>query len=266
MLDRASWWHHAEALELGQKRRVPHDCGDGRTLIVSRNHDGYHAWCFRCNDGGGAPPPVESLHERLQRIRLQRAADLSIGGSFELPSPMVRDVAEWPESARLWPYKAGLGRAEIGRLGMYYHPPSDRIVVPVYEAGVPVFYQARAYDKNRKPKYIGPTPRPPRLMPRWGSAVSPTLTEDLLSAIKIGAVAEGIALLGTKVSDHIMALLIKRGSPVNVWTDPDEAGRVAAGKIMKQLRAYGVEARDILSARDPKLHTREEIKEILCRQ
>jgi DNA primase len=85
----------------------------------------------------------------------------------------------------------------------------------------------------------------------------------MLSAMKIGDVAEGWAVLGTKVSDHMLATLLSRGGKVNVWLDPDRAGLNAAGKIIKQLRGYGVTVRQISSARDPKLHTRQEIKEKL---
>lgn len=263
MLSKQSWWPQAEQLEVGQKRRVPHDCGEGSTLIVSRSADGYRAWCFRCNDGDSASPPVESLSDKVARISAQRAGDAALPFSG-LPLPVVSAVSAWPAAAALWLYRAGLGRDDIGRLGAYYHPPSDRVVLPVLEAGVPVFYQARAYQKGRMPKYLGPTPRPPRLLARWGSAVSPTLTEDMLSAMKIGTVAEGWAVMGTKVSDHMIAMLLKRKTPVNVWLDPDAAGRKGAAKIIKQLRAYGLEVRDILSQRDPKLHTRDEIKELLA--
>jgi hypothetical protein len=263
MLELQSWWPHAQALEMGQKKRAAHGCGEGRTLIVNRDDGGYHAWCYRCNDKGWEPAPQESLAEKLERLRRLRAGDLAVSAAptGELPMPQVRDVPEWPDGAKLWLYKAGLGREEIGSLGVYYHPPSDRVVVPVLDGGVPVFYQARAYQKGRAPKYLGPTPRPPKLLPRWGSFVVPTLTEDMLSAIKIGTVAEGIALLGTRISDHTLAYLLKRGTRVNVWTDPDPAGRKAARTIGNQLRAYGIEVRDILSPRDPKLHTRAEILE-----
>jgi DNA primase len=96
---------------------------------------------------------------------------------------------------------------------------------------------------------------------RWGSFVVPTLTEDMLSAIKIGTVAEGWAVGGTKASDHLIAELLRRKARVNVWLDPDGPGRVGASKLCKQLRSYGLEVRDIVSQRDPKLHTRDEIME-----
>lgn len=267
MLSRASWWPQAEGMKEGQRKRVNHDCGEGRTLQLSRSQDGWRAWCHRCGEGAGEKPPSPSLAELIERAaRLQRGdASIAQCNATTLPMPQVRDVSDWPNGASLWCFKAGLSRADIGRLGIYYHVPSDRVVVPVLDGlGGSLFYQARAYQKGRMPKYLGPSPRPPRLLARWGSSISPTLTEDMLSAIKIGTVAEGLCLFGTHISDHIIAYLLKRGGVVNVWTDPDPAGRRAAAKIGKQLRAYGLTVRDILSTRDPKLHTRDEIKELLC--
>lgn len=236
--------------------------------MISRSADGYRAYCFRCNDGGHQPPPQESVAQRIERLARMREGDRTLGGPVgdgvgTLPMPRVLEVADWPAAGRLWLYKAGLSKADIGRLGIYYHPPSDRVVVPVYEAGVPVFYQARAYQPGRFPKYLGPTPRPAKLLPVFGSSSSPTLTEDLLSAIKVGLVGEGLAVLGTVVSPHIIAWLMRGKRPVNVWLDPDPAGQRGAAKIIKQLRAYGLTTHNIVSAKDPKLHTRDEIKEIL---
>lgn len=86
----------------------------------------------------------------------------------------------------------------------------------------------------------------------------------MLSAMKVGDVGEGWAILGTSVSDHMISEIMRRGNRVNLWTDPDAAGRKAAAKYGRQLRGFGVEVRNILSERDPKRHTRAEIAEYLC--
>jgi hypothetical protein len=163
--------------------------------------------------------------------------------------------------ARVWLYRAGLGDADIGRLGFYYHPLSDRVVLP---GGDPAlgYYQARAYQKGRMPKYIGPTPKPAKLLVRFGEALVPTLTEDILSAAKIGLVSEGWAVLGTSVSSHMVAALMKRGR-CNVALDPDAAGRRGAAKIVKQLRAYGITVRNVEFQKDPKLMPRESLRRVL---
>lgn len=238
-------------------------------MLVSRDDSGYRAWCFRCNDGGSALPPQESLTEKLARIKRQSEVDAAIMRP-ELPEPRVYALDDWPMNAKLWLYKAGLSRDLIGKLGAYYHPDTDRVVLPIYERGEPVFWQARAQD-GRQPKYLAPSADRSLVIPRYGKAESVTLTEDILSAYKVGLVGEGWSLMGTRVSNHLLSLLLLRGAPVNVWLDNDlpplhsvNRGQVAASKIHKQLRACGLRTRNIISPRDPKLMHRDEIKELLC--
>lgn len=100
-------------------------------------------------------------------------------------------------------------------------------------------------------------------MLRWGDSDTPTLCEDALSAYKVGKVGEGWAVLGTKVPSVMIAELLRRGCRVNVWLDPDAAGQKAAQRYLKQLRAYGLTVRNIVSLHDPKKHHLTEIKEYL---
>ena len=262
MLSPASWEPQARLLPMNGKARVDHDCGPGRTLTVRSDDRGLHAFCFRCNDHGWLPPAPVPLSVRLERLREASAIDGKLMASVELPGPAVRDWDEWPVKARLWLVKAGLSRADLPRLGAYYHPPSDRVVLPVLDGLTAVFWQARALD-GRQPKYLAPDVGKSFVIARYGKADSVTLTEDLLSAYKVGTVAEGWSLLGTKISDHIVAELVKRGCKVNVWLDPDPPGQRAATKVLRVLRSVGLEAHNIVSARDPKLIHKGQIKELL---
>jgi DNA primase len=135
-------------------------------------------------------------------------------------------------------------------------------VLPVREDGEVTFWQARSIDA-RLPKYLSPPVDRGQVLPRFGAAASVTLTEDLLSAFKIGLVAEAWCLMGTYANPKLVAQLLVRQAPVNVWLDPDGQGRKAATKVHKQMVAYGINARIIRSERDPKLHTFEEIARTL---
>jgi DNA primase len=247
---------------VGQKKYAQHECGEGRKLVLSRDSSGYSAWCFRCNDSGWAPGPKLSLAERVAEARRAAAADESVGRSCRLPEPSDMLVTRWPLDARVWLHKAGLGAAEIARLGAYYHPPTNRVVLPVYEAGELVFWQARSIDK-RLPKYLSPPVDRSTLLPRYGSAEQIVLTEDLLSAFKVGLVGEAWCLMGTYANARLIAGLLERKAPVAIWLDPDAPGRKAAAKVRKQLSAYGIAARVIRSDRDPKFHTFDQIKECI---
>lgn len=258
MLNPQSWLPFTQGLEIGRKRRATHDCGEGKTLIVSKDHDGYHAWCFRCGERGWVPPEQESLADKLSRFARLRAGDEACSSVQGNPWPANHDVDSWPVAAALWFYHAGLSRHDIGRLGAYYHSPTGRVVLPVGGG----YWQARALD-GRQPKYIGASNRPPSMIARWGCAPSPTLCEDILSAYKVGLVGEGWAVMGTSVPAAYISALLERKVAVNLWLDPDAAGRRAAAKYKKQLQAYGLQVRDIRSTLDPKRHTRAEIQEYL---
>lgn len=266
MLTPASWLPLAQQLALGQRQRTDHDCGPGRTLTVRRDERGLHAHCFRCNDSGWQPAPPEPLEVRLKRLAQAQVADAHISASCALPDPRV-PWSEWPPECRLWFLKAGLSGADAGVLGAYYHPPSDRVVVPVLGPCGPVFWQARAvqpgYSHCSRPKYLAPPIDKAAIVPRWGRAQDVTLTEDLLSAYKVGTVGEGWCLMGTSISPGCMTALIERGARVNVWLDPDGAGYKGATKVLAALRGAGLTARRVLSKRDPKLMHRVDIKEIL---
>lgn len=69
--------------------------------------------------------------------------------------------------------------------------------------------------------------------------------------------------MGTSVPPAYVAGLLEAGG-VTLWLDPDTAGQRAAARYGKQLRAYGIPVRNILSVRDPKLHFINEIQEYLA--
>ena len=263
-LSPASWLPKAQALPHGGRARVDHDCGAGRTLTIRRDDAGLHAFCFRCNDKGWLPPEPEPLEVRLKRLQAGTTADAQAMQSVGLPAPAVKAWDEWPAKARLWLLKAGLSSADLPRLGAYYHPPSDRVVLPVLSGSDVVFWQARSLDKHRLPKYLAPDVSKSSVIPQYGSADVVTLTEDILSAYKVGKIGEGWCMMGTSPSKKLLGMLAARGCKVNVWLDPDAAGRKAVAKIMPMLRAFNIEARDIVSDCDPKLVHLSDMKELLC--
>lgn len=263
MLSPASWLPRAKLLRLGERKRTDHDCGPGRTLTIENSPDGLRAWCFRCNDKGWEPPPQVSVAERLARLRSQAAWDEQYAQCVDLPGPMVRVWDEWPDRAKFWLIKAGLTRADLPGLGCYYHPPTDRVVLPVLSpSGSTVFWQARALD-GRQPKYLAPGIGKKDAVPKYGKADMVTLTEDILSAYKVGLVAEGWALLGTSISNACLAEMVNRGQPVNLWLDPDAGGDRGRAKIAPAIRGTGLRVNIIYSKRDPKMMTRHEIRNLL---
>ena len=257
MLSPQSWYHYRERVPDGRSQRFDHDCGPGRTLKISNEQGEHFAYCFRCNDSARAARPVESLAERAARLVAAASQDKAVQMATQAPEPSCYDLDRWPAPARLWLFRAGLSRQDAARLGAYYHEPTNRVVLLLRHD----FWIARSID-GRQPKYLSGD-KPADLLIRWGRAAVPTLCEDALSAYKVGRVAEGWPILGTKVSPAMCAALLQRNGPVNLWLDPDPPGQRAAAKYARQLRSYGLTVRNIISERDPKLHTLDEIKLIL---
>lgn len=260
MLNPEGWLPEAKRLRVGTKRRVPHDCGSGTVMIVSHEADRYTSFCFRCSEGG-----IERKEPTLaDMVALRRRAQEDDAlRTATLPLPATTEPREWPKEARLWLYRAGFHDSRIKELGIYYHKPSQRVVLPVVEDGKVTYWQARAVMKGQAPKYLNPSVDRDTVLPRFGKGPVVVLTEDYLSAAKVGLVVEGWSLLGTNMKDPVLARAVRDGRPVLVWLDPDEAGRSAATRITRELRSVGVQTANVVSTKDPKLLCLEEIRECL---
>jgi DNA primase len=168
--------------------------------------------------------------------------------------------------AALWLYKASIGKPEIARLGAYFHEPSGRVVLPVINGGEIVYWQARDplwTRQSTRPKYKNPEATKEYLVAKYGEGPEIVLTEDILSAFRVGDVTEAWSILGTKLTDGVLSMLLKERRPIAIWLDPDGAGRRAAGKIVKSLSVCGVPNRVIKSDKDPKLLSRRQIELVL---
>lgn len=76
-------------------------------------------------------------------------------------------------------------------------------------------------------------------------------------------------MLGTALPHELLARILRSDKPVNVWFDNDlpplhllNRGQIAAIKVVKQLRALGVEVRNIVTDKDPKLIHLDEIRKL----
>ncbi len=258
MLDKQSWLPFAKELVEGERRRVNHDCGEGRTLLVSRTEKGWDAWCYRCSDKGFEPAPRPSLAERIAKLREERQQDEKAVADPRPPQPMNFDVSTWPMAARVWLYKAGLSNDRINELGFYWHEKMSRVVMPVLHDRKVCYWQARGFNPKLA-KYINPPIYKPLYKIGTGSPL--VLTEDMLSAARVGEVTEAWSIMGTSVDEAKLTDIVAQGKPVLVWLDPDKAGVTGRRKLVPKLRAYGVDARSIKAEQDPKLYSKQEIEQ-----
>lgn len=268
-LDKRTWLAQAQQLSEGQSKRVEHVCGPGNCMVIEHTDEGWRAYCHRCSDSGFEWHPQESLQQRLDRLAKVAAVEQQLRQSPALPGPYNKEPNSWPLDARVWFYKAGLSNDEIVRLGAYWNERAQRVVLPVRDRhGRTVFWQARNPFADGRPKYLSPDVERQHIVAEFGQGGSLVLTEDFLSAYKVGRVTEAWALLGVKIPDPILARIVCSGKPVIVWLDPDwnapgRPGQAAAAKILKVLRSVGVPVRNIVSRADPKVLSTEEIRNAL---
>jgi DNA primase len=259
-----AWLKAAQRLKLGGKGRAWHGChgsSNSPTLLISHDRDKWAGWCFRCHESVIEWKPKESFAERVKRMREESEADEAAAMTTALPQPINFDPETWPEAAYLWLLKASVGRSEIKQLGAYWHRPTNRVVLPVFDAGQLVYWQARSID-GREPKYLGAAIDKRHVVAAYGDGPATILTEDILSAFRVGQVGRGVALLGTSLTDKVLARLIQEQKPVVIWLDPDSAGREAARNIKRRLSLVGLPHSQIRSRRDPKLLSQGEIKSL----
>ncbi len=258
------WQKLAKELLPGHSRRVNcWRCGGKKTAGISNHGDFYSVHCFKCKHKEGAKPPPMTPQERLA---LRRAVENFKAEEPTLPEDFTTDI---PVEGLLWLTKGGLHIDDIKRYGFGWSPAMRRVIMPVLESsGQCSAIQARRVDTyGDGPKYIGSVwsgPRPVfRCYPKGASSGPIVLTEDILSAARVGKVCEAWSLLGTNLMPAVLARLIEEDREVIVWMDDDEAGHKARKKMLRQIGAVGLPVRAILSDRDPKHHTIEEMKEML---
>lgn len=266
---RSSWVHLLPQVPAGSRARLEHDCGGGRTLLVTHDSEGHHAWCFRCGEGDFVPAPTPSLSERLAALERARSAEVRASSSVALPEPRQYDFTHAggvPLAARVWLYKAGLSNDDIEAMGIYYHEPTQRVIMPVMRDGECIYWQGRDPTwtrSSRRPKYINPPVDKYSLCAKYGSGPVIVLTEDMLSAYRVARVTEAWSIMGTALAPGVLAELLQQRKPVVLMFDPDAGGQKANSSVYRTLSMLGVPVRIARTERDPKYLSKEQTCDLL---
>ena len=265
------WLTIAKTLRLNENRKIQ-CCGTGsdRSMRVYNKPSGYSCWCFRCGKQEWRSHGLQSL----QLLQYQRSSkDWLEARAFELPS----DLVSVPVSNRLWLLKAGVGDYLTEHYGIKFSPSMHRIVIPVYHpvSGVLDLLQSRAVYSGQKPKYLNKY-RDASLMRStifWSKAdtlLCPStctrtlvITEDILSAIRVGRIVASCSLLGTALTDECITQIVSQYDRIILWLDPDKAGVKGTKKMTSQLKLCGLDVTSIESTKDPKYYCNDDIRRIL---
>ena len=255
------WMKLAVALPAGRSRRLDcWQCGSKNATSITNMGRKYAVHCFRCGFKEVQDPPPMTPAERLA---MKQAAEAFEADEPSLPSDFTLDI---PIPGVLWVSKGGLHVDHVRRLGWGWSEKHQRVIMPVYDGDKLVAVQARAVHSWMKPKYLSQMWSGPRAVFKAGDRHTGTLvlTEDMLSAARVSKVTDAWIPLGTNMMTAVVSRIAKASyDKIGVWMDDDEAGHRARRKILRKLGAVGIEANAVVSDRDPKHHTIQEIKELV---
>lgn len=279
----SEWLQQAQRLPEGRSARVSHVCGEGRPMILEHTAEGFRCWCHRCHDGGFKPHGQRALSKIVERWNA--AAGDHNDFKIVLPHDLTGRDLPWP--AVRWLSKAGITQRLMQKYGIGYSPRFGRVYLPVYSAADRrglrrlEYYQGRAVYDGQVPKYLNPKVNKSRLVfsteypaeeserltPKGRRKQTAVVTEDILSAIRVGEVpgATGVSILGTSPSPGQINYLSTFGSCI-IWLDPDSAGKKATRLLKRSLEMIGQPYRVMTSERDPKLYSHRELQEMLWRK
>lgn len=262
----------ARGLTPGRKVRIDHDCGEGKTLLVSHDGDRLRAYCFRCKEALRPWHLTLTLAERTALLQERTRAIAEASQSIELPGAedeRLYHPHDWPAAARVWLYDAGLNDDIIRDWGIYWYARMARVVVPIEQGDGTEAWLARSVDKTQQPKYLFPA----GMKRNRGAYVAHSgvhdvvvVVEDVLSAYRISGAGpfNAIALLGTSADQQLLIDLRREadeyGVEIVTWLDGDSWGQRGAIDIRNRLARYDVSVRNVLTAKDPKAYTDNEIR------
>jgi len=251
------WLDIAKELKRGDGVYIDCDCGKGKTLAINHRSKGYSTFCFRCDRKDWHPKGRMSIAEITAMNKLNEEAK-SFTSKIVLPKDFSLEI---PLEGRLWLYTASISESLIKKYNMGYSERLKRVIIPVYRYNKLVWFIGRAVHKLQEPKYLAPSENKDDVLfysGRIGKVA--VVTEDILSAIRVGTTTPTISLLGTKLSTEQLGALMD--TRIILWLDSDKAGRAAAKKMEREL-CMVTEVCKVVTKKDPKMLTNEEIKNTL---
>jgi len=239
--------HFAELLTqvpLGEERSFDHcECPAGmdtrRRLRIRNTDRAYLIYCFNCGGHSVVPHGTRSYIRTIKELLAdQKELETKGLGDTVMPGGLVSDPRHWPVKAQAWVGQYITTTEAIDNEITYSHD-WQRVILPVYEDGKLIFWQARAVHPGQSPKYISVkgVPKPMAWKhssnKKWQGCI--VIVEDILSAIKVSRVVDSVALLGTSPDIDCLSERLKEYNYVGIVLDPDAAGTTKSIELHKRL-------------------------------
>ena len=233
-----------------------HKCGSRDNRAT---YDDGSEWCWGCHT---FKPPDGISVENIKHSIYGKEIDLTTVTHL-VPLPL--DAAPiLPAEPLAWLKKYELTNQEIYDNHWMWSDEQKMLIFPVFDVdGTCRFYSGRYFPTDPKKKYdIKGRKDEPQL--ELGNKDSDTIvvTEDVVSAIKVGRIATGMPLWGAHLSMRLALRLSKRFKRCVIWLDMDKAKEsLKMARIYSPLFKQGCDC--VVTDKDPKEYSTYEIKEFL---
>jgi len=212
-----------------------------------------HIYCFSCGYYRAGTLRLEYMTKK-EKVKQKE--------TIYLPSDITTTI---PYKAKEWLFQYELNELDIKRNVLQWSPSFERLIFPIFVEGELIAYQGR-YIKTEpnsleRNKWFSKGDIHDIIYPINVNSRSAVLVEDIVSAIKVGHITGAIPLFGSNLNITMMHRLKYLVDKLVIWLDPDK--RTESIKFARALHTLGVDCQVVLSEKDPKEHTYEEIIEIL---
>lgn len=233
-------------------------CGKKNTFSIFRSvtHLVYQCFSGSCKVHGSIRMTQPTLAQRKMYKEMQQEIQ-----TVELPYDYTTQL---PQEAQVFMLKYAISEKMLFRQDIGYSPKREMFVYPLYDHGVLKGVQYRClYPDPEVPKYITIGEKPPYIV-NHPTSDDIVITEDILSAVKVGKYANALCLLGTSLNfEHLKTLIAGKYKRIFIWLDNDTAGVKGRRKVDTELRLFGITPIILTAEGDPKETFYKEIEEKL---
>lgn len=247
---------------VGEGRRFQHDCTHkhDKSLVITRTMDGWAWYCHRCKQGGVRDLSGRSPKDVAQFMKSLDVQPTKTVQQMRLPLDYTKEISA---AGLAYLYMRGLTDADIKKWKIGYSAKYSRVIFPVYDGRNLIYFQGRttlqvARDNPKWMNVYQAGRRDVYFIANQMFSHDVVLVEDIISAIRVSHVSDTYALLSTHIPEDLVLELSKKYSTIFFWLDPDKRIKIVA--TARRYRAFGINARGILTDKDPKYYTDGQIR------
>lgn len=261
----------AQGIDLTRPHKTTHtgcSVSPSKCLQVYPSAAGSMLYCHACKEKLWIPfegKHSEYVQRKAQQEKQAELNKLLQSKDWSLPEDFSRTL---PAAELAWLTKCGWGPELINKNNIGWSEKLQRTIIPLS-----VGWQGRSNAKGTKQKWHTQTPQTYQFyldgatVPWPYDSITSTshncivVVEDVMSAARISKFHLTLCTMGTPKKPPISTT----GKTWVLWFDADPAGQ-AAYTSWKQDLTWGNDVGYIWTKKDPKLHTDEEIRKIVCEQ